>query len=306
MPIEPVEPRITTSRTRPSSQPTRSGPTARRGNRSASTRLTLATEPRRTTPEQNGPRGEAPLPPPRHSPGDPGGHRRGPHDLRRHRGCARRAPHRPPGARRHDRRTRARARRAGAPPAASHPGPADGGPRARSWPTGALRQEHATRAPPDAPPAPATRRLSASRTPASRARPARSAPFGARALHWHARRTRRCGRCRRSRGHCGGGAGKGAVNNRTTTPIAGISIDSTFEGTGARVAEVVSDGPAAKTDLKAGEVVTKINGEIVQDSTELIVAIRRNNPGDTIVLTVKNSNGNEREISVVLGSREEG
>ena len=93
---------------------------------------------------------------------------------------------------------------------------------------------------------------------------------------------------------------------KSTTPIAGISIDSSFEGTGARVAEVVSDGPAAKTDLKAGEVVTKINGEIVQDSTELIVAIRRNNPGDTIVLTVKNSNGNEREISVVLGSREEG
>ena len=53
-------------------------------------------------------------------------------------------------------------------------------------------------------------------------------------------------------------------------------------------------------------MVTKINGEIVSDSTELIVAIRRNNPGDTIVLTVKNSSGSEREVSVVLGSREEG
>ncbi|MFM7139452.1 MAG: PDZ domain-containing protein, partial [Actinomycetes bacterium] len=59
-------------------------------------------------------------------------------------------------------------------------------------------------------------------------------------------------------------------------------------------------------DLKTGDVVTKINGEIVSDSTELIVAIRRNNPGDTIVLTVKNSSGSEREVSVVLGSREEG
>jgi hypothetical protein len=38
----------------------------------------------------------------------------------------------------------------------------------------------------------------------------------------------------------------------------------------------------------------------------LIVAIRRNNPGDTIVLTVKNTAGTEREVSVVLGSREEG
>jgi putative serine protease PepD len=93
---------------------------------------------------------------------------------------------------------------------------------------------------------------------------------------------------------------------KSSTPIAGISIDSTFQGVGARIAEVVSDGPAASTDLKVGDIVTKINGELVEDSTELIVAIRRNNPGDTIVLTVKNQSGNEREVSVVLGSREEG
>ncbi len=95
-------------------------------------------------------------------------------------------------------------------------------------------------------------------------------------------------------------------SGKSTTPIAGISIDSTYEGTGAKIAEVVADGPAASTDLKVGDIVTKINGEAVEDSTELIVAIRRNNPGDTIVLTVKNTAGNEREVSVVLGSREEG
>jgi putative serine protease PepD len=93
---------------------------------------------------------------------------------------------------------------------------------------------------------------------------------------------------------------------KSSTPIAGISIDSTFDGTGAKIAEVVADGPAASTDLKVGDIVTKINGEAVEDSTELIVAIRRNNPGDTIVLTVKNTAGNVREVSVVLGSREEG
>jgi len=95
-------------------------------------------------------------------------------------------------------------------------------------------------------------------------------------------------------------------SGKSSTPIAGISIDSTFEGVGAKIAEVVSDGPASSTDLKVGDIVTKINGEAVEDSTELIVAIRRNNPGDTIVLTVKNTAGNEREVSVVLGSREEG
>ena len=62
----------------------------------------------------------------------------------------------------------------------------------------------------------------------------------------------------------------------------------------------------ANNPYKVGDIVTKINGEVVEDSTELIVAIRRNNPGDTIVLIVKNSAGNEREVSVVLGSREEG
>ena len=95
-------------------------------------------------------------------------------------------------------------------------------------------------------------------------------------------------------------------SGKSTTPIAGISIDSTYDGVGAKIAEVVADGPAASTDLKVGDIVTKINGEVVEDSTELIVAIRRNNPGDTIVLIVKNSAGNEREVSVVLGSREEG
>ncbi len=95
-------------------------------------------------------------------------------------------------------------------------------------------------------------------------------------------------------------------SGKSSTPIAGISIDSTYDGVGAKIAEVVADGPAASTDLKVGDIVTKINGEAVEDSTELIVAIRRNNPGDTIVLTVKNTAGNEREVSVVLGSREEG
>ena len=95
-------------------------------------------------------------------------------------------------------------------------------------------------------------------------------------------------------------------SGKSTTPIAGISIDSTYDGVGAKIAEVVADGPAASTDLKVGDIVTKINGEVVENSTELIVAIRRNNPGDTVVLIVKNSAGNEREVSVVLGSREEG
>ena len=93
---------------------------------------------------------------------------------------------------------------------------------------------------------------------------------------------------------------------KSSTPIAGISIDSTFGGEGAKVSEVVADGPASSTNLKVGEIIVKINGKIVEDSTALIVSIRKNNPGDTVVFTVKDSAGKEREVSVVLGSREEG
>ena len=92
----------------------------------------------------------------------------------------------------------------------------------------------------------------------------------------------------------------------SSTPIAGISVDSTFEGTGARVAEVVVGGPSENSGLSEGDVITKIDGEFVDDSIELIVAIRRNDPGDTVTFTATSSSGEEKAVTVTLGSREEG
>jgi putative serine protease PepD len=92
----------------------------------------------------------------------------------------------------------------------------------------------------------------------------------------------------------------------SSTPIAGISIDSTYEGTGARVAEVVIGGPSENSGLSEGDVITKIDGEFVDDSIELIVAIRRNDPGDTVTFTAISPSGEEKAVTVTLGSREEG
>ncbi len=92
----------------------------------------------------------------------------------------------------------------------------------------------------------------------------------------------------------------------SSTPIAGISIDSTYEGTGARVAEVVVGGPSENSGLSEGDVITKIDGEFVDDSIELIVAIRRNDPGDTVTFTATSPSGEEKAVTVTLGSREEG
>lgn len=92
----------------------------------------------------------------------------------------------------------------------------------------------------------------------------------------------------------------------SSTPIAGISIDSTYDGLGARVAEVVVGGPSENSGLNEGDVITKIDGEFVDDSIELIVAIRRNDPGDTVTFTATTPSGEEKVVSVTLGSREEG
>jgi putative serine protease PepD len=96
------------------------------------------------------------------------------------------------------------------------------------------------------------------------------------------------------------------ISGTSSTPIAGISVDSNYSGKGARVAEIVIGGPSENTGLIAGDVITKINGDFVDDSTELIVAIRRNNPGDTVRFSVTAEDGSEKEIVVVLGSREDG
>ncbi len=96
------------------------------------------------------------------------------------------------------------------------------------------------------------------------------------------------------------------ISGTSSTPIAGISVDSNYSGKGARVAEIVIGGPSENTGLIAGDVITKINGDFVDDSTELIVAIRRNNPGDTVRFSVTAEDGSEKEIVVILGSREEG
>jgi putative serine protease PepD len=93
-------------------------------------------------------------------------------------------------------------------------------------------------------------------------------------------------------------------------PIIGASLDGAFEGPGARIAAnaaadgsspLVQGGPAEKAGLRAGDVITALNGAKVADSAELIVAIRSHRPGETVTLTVKRS-GDERQIRVTLAA----
>ncbi|WP_328670129.1 S1C family serine protease [Streptomyces sp. NBC_00328] len=90
---------------------------------------------------------------------------------------------------------------------------------------------------------------------------------------------------------------------------ASVSLD---EGTGgAKITEqgasgasaVESGGPAAKAGLKPGDVITKLDGMVVDSGPTLIGAIWTHKPGDTVKLTYTRD-GKTHTVDVTLGSRE--
>ena len=70
---------------------------------------------------------------------------------------------------------------------------------------------------------------------------------------------------------------------------------------GALVAEPQSGGPAAKAGIKAGDVITAVNGEEVKDARDLAKKIGAMQPKQDVKLTVL-SGGSEKTISLSLGT----
>ncbi|WP_435056342.1 S1C family serine protease [Streptomyces venezuelae] len=96
---------------------------------------------------------------------------------------------------------------------------------------------------------------------------------------------------------------------RATHPVIGVTLDMDYAGDGARVGEkgedgkpsVVADGPGARAGIRAGDVITKVDGQRVRGGDELIIKIRAHRPGDPLTLTVLRA-GRESTLKVVLGS----
>jgi putative serine protease PepD len=87
----------------------------------------------------------------------------------------------------------------------------------------------------------------------------------------------------------------------SNTPIIGVVLNTAYTGEGAEVGELTADGPAQAAGINAGDVITALNGRQVADSTELVVAIRSYDPGDTVDVTFTR-NGQTRTVSLTLGS----
>lgn len=74
--------------------------------------------------------------------------------------------------------------------------------------------------------------------------------------------------------------------------------------TGALIAKVLPESPAAKAGLQVGDIVRSVNGETVRNSSELPVMVGNLIPGKEITLGIWR-NGQESELKVMLGAASE-
>lgn len=80
-----------------------------------------------------------------------------------------------------------------------------------------------------------------------------------------------------------------------------LNNDVTFSE-GIYVVKIAKDGPAAKTNLKTGDVITKIDGNSINRMSELRTYIYRKKPGEKITLTISR-NSKELPIEVTLSKK---
>ncbi|WP_329220776.1 trypsin-like peptidase domain-containing protein [Streptomyces sp. NBC_01485] len=96
---------------------------------------------------------------------------------------------------------------------------------------------------------------------------------------------------------------------KATHPVIGITLDMNYAGDGARVgtggadgsSPVTAGGPGDRAGIRAGDVITQVDGQRVHSGEELIVKTRAHRPGDRLELTVERG-GRERTLTLVLGS----
>jgi putative serine protease PepD len=87
----------------------------------------------------------------------------------------------------------------------------------------------------------------------------------------------------------------------------GVHIDapsgsSPSTPSGAAITSITTGGPADDAGLQAGDIVTDIDGQRMDDSTDLSTYVNTKAPGDTIAVTVQR-NGQTEKLDVVLADR---
>nr|WP_080795953.1 trypsin-like peptidase domain-containing protein [Corynebacterium pacaense] len=88
-----------------------------------------------------------------------------------------------------------------------------------------------------------------------------------------------------------------------TQPMIGVQLAGNSNAAGALISSVQDGGPGAAAGLAPGDVVTKLNDRPIDSADALIAAVRSQNFGETIRLTVTQQNTSQtREVEVTLTS----
>jgi putative serine protease PepD len=80
------------------------------------------------------------------------------------------------------------------------------------------------------------------------------------------------------------------------------AVNITTPTSGAAIAAVTTGGPAEGAGLQAGDIVTDIDGQAINDPTDLSSYINTKAPGDKIAMTLKR-NGQTEHVDVTLQNR---
>jgi putative serine protease PepD len=81
----------------------------------------------------------------------------------------------------------------------------------------------------------------------------------------------------------------------------GVTIGTASSG-GAQVSTVKADTPAAKAGVKAGDIITALDGTTIATADDLTAKVSAHQSGDKVTLTIKR-NSSTLKITVTLGTR---
>jgi putative serine protease PepD len=74
---------------------------------------------------------------------------------------------------------------------------------------------------------------------------------------------------------------------KSSYPILGVSVDTTYSEGGALITAVTPGGPAEEAGIEEGDIIINLGGRVITNSDELIVAIRDKAPGDQVSITLE-------------------
>jgi putative serine protease PepD len=92
------------------------------------------------------------------------------------------------------------------------------------------------------------------------------------------------------------------ANGKVEHAYLGVAVQTPQNGSGAEIGSVRGGSPAADARLRRGDVITAIDGKRIASSVELVAAVNRKKPGESITLTYSRG-GSSHTVRVELGTR---